>query len=287
MLNAIEGSAKSSDRAADAGSGRTGGHQGQTARDLGVGRLRHHRHDAADRRRVAVRSGRPARRLEGAGRRGRQRQLLARSGPPLVRGHVHRLRPGAARGRPPPRRGRAASRSRSRRPTPRRCRSRTDRSTSCCRRSASCSRPITSGRPANSCASAARRTHRPGELDTAADSSGGCSRSSAAMCRRRRRSRRRRAGERRSISISCSRASASYIHTTRRDFVFRYRSAEHWIDVFRTWYGPVHKAFASSAAGVAARLEQDLIDLIDEFNSSGDSTMVVPSEYLEVVIVKR
>jgi hypothetical protein len=33
-------------------------------------------------------------------------------------------------------------------------------------------------------------------------------------------------------------------HTIYRDFVFRYRSAEHWIDVFRTWYGPVHKAFA-------------------------------------------
>src|SRR4029453_19418366 len=38
-------------------------------------------------------------------------------------------------------------------------------------------------------------------------------------------------------------SSASSIRTTRRYFVFRYRSAEHWIDVFRTWYGPVTKAF--------------------------------------------
>jgi hypothetical protein len=69
--------------------------------------------------------------------------------------------------------------------------------------------------------------------------------------------------------------------------VFRYRSAEHWIDVFRTWYGPVHKAFTSLPPELQRCLEEDLIDLIDEFNRSGDSTMVVPSEYLEAVIVKR
>jgi ubiquinone/menaquinone biosynthesis C-methylase UbiE len=83
------------------------------------------------------------------------------------------------------------------------------------------------------------------------------------------------------------RASASDIHTTYRDFVFRYRSPEHWVEVFRTWYGPVHKAFAGLSADGQRRLEQDLISLINDFNSSGDSTMVVPSEYVEVVIVKK
>jgi len=77
------------------------------------------------------------------------------------------------------------------------------------------------------------------------------------------------------------------VTTIRRDFTFRYRSAEHWIDVFRTWYGPVHKAFASLSPEGQQRLEQDLLYLIDDFNRSGDSTMVVPSEYLEVVVVKR
>jgi len=81
--------------------------------------------------------------------------------------------------------------------------------------------------------------------------------------------------------------STSAIHTTRRDFVFRYRSAEHWIDVFRRWYGPVHKAFASLPPEGAARLEQDLVNLIREFNTSGDQTMVVPAEYLEVVITRK
>jgi ubiquinone/menaquinone biosynthesis C-methylase UbiE len=83
------------------------------------------------------------------------------------------------------------------------------------------------------------------------------------------------------------RASASDIHTTHRDFVFRYRSPQHWIEVFRTWYGPVHKAFSALAEEGKLALERDLVDLIDRFNCSGDSTMVVPSEYLEVVIVRK
>ena len=80
---------------------------------------------------------------------------------------------------------------------------------------------------------------------------------------------------------------ASDIQTTNRDFKFRYRSPEHWIEVFRTWYGPVHKAFAGLSPEARPQFEQDLIDLIAEFNISGDRTMVVPSEYLEVVVVKQ
>ncbi len=70
-------------------------------------------------------------------------------------------------------------------------------------------------------------------------------------------------------------------------FVFRYRSAGHWIEVFRNWYGPVHKAFAALPEEGRARLEQDLLDLVALFNRARDGTMVCPSEYLEVVIRKR
>jgi hypothetical protein len=83
------------------------------------------------------------------------------------------------------------------------------------------------------------------------------------------------------------RAPASDIHTTYRDFVFRYRSPAHWVDVFRAWYGPVHKAFAGLSAEGQGRLERDLLALIAEFNTSGDATMVVPAEYLEVVVVRK
>jgi hypothetical protein len=77
------------------------------------------------------------------------------------------------------------------------------------------------------------------------------------------------------------------IHTTPRDFAFRYLSPQHWVDVFRRWYGPVLKAFEALPPDRQQRLEQDLLALAQRFNRSGDSTMVVPAEYLEVVIVTK
>jgi SAM-dependent methyltransferase len=72
-----------------------------------------------------------------------------------------------------------------------------------------------------------------------------------------------------------------------RNFVFRYRSPEHWLDIFRTFYGPVLKAFAALDAAGQMGLQQDLLALIARFNRATDGTMVVPSEYLEVVVTKR
>jgi len=72
----------------------------------------------------------------------------------------------------------------------------------------------------------------------------------------------------------------------RRMFNFRYRSAEHFVEVFRTWYGPVHKAFAALPADVAAALNEDLLALLAARNRATDS-LVVPGEYLEVVAIRR
>ncbi|WP_449432811.1 class I SAM-dependent methyltransferase [Pseudomonas putida] len=77
------------------------------------------------------------------------------------------------------------------------------------------------------------------------------------------------------------------IDVSRQQFNFRYRSAAHFIEVFRTWYGPVHKAFASLPSDAAAALESDLTQLLDENNRGGEASLVVPSEYLEVVITRR
>jgi len=77
------------------------------------------------------------------------------------------------------------------------------------------------------------------------------------------------------------------VETAQRNFVFRYRSPEHWLEVFKTYYGPVLKTFAALAPDAQAALQRDLMALIDRFNRSGDGTMVVPSEYLEVVITKH
>ncbi|MBC8161867.1 MAG: class I SAM-dependent methyltransferase [Roseiflexaceae bacterium] len=73
----------------------------------------------------------------------------------------------------------------------------------------------------------------------------------------------------------------------KRMFVFRYRSAAHWVEVFRTYYGPVLKAFAALDAAGQADLERDLMDLLERFNQGGSETLAVPSEYLEVVATRR
>jgi ubiquinone/menaquinone biosynthesis C-methylase UbiE len=77
------------------------------------------------------------------------------------------------------------------------------------------------------------------------------------------------------------------ITSAQRHFVFRYRSAEHWIDVFRSWYGPVLKTFAALEPAQQVLLERDLKILIGQFNRASDGTMVVPGEYLEVVITRE
>jgi len=82
-------------------------------------------------------------------------------------------------------------------------------------------------------------------------------------------------------------AQAAAIAATQRVFNFRYRSAAHFIDVFRTWYGPVHKAFAALPEEKAAQLDRDLTDLLNGLNTAGSGSLVVPSEYLEVVITRR
>lgn len=79
---------------------------------------------------------------------------------------------------------------------------------------------------------------------------------------------------------------SSSITARERTFTFRYRSPRHFLDVFRTWYGPVHKAFAALEEPQKAVLDQDIEALIARFNQASDGTMVVPSEYLEIIVVK-
>jgi SAM-dependent methyltransferase len=74
------------------------------------------------------------------------------------------------------------------------------------------------------------------------------------------------------------------IEIERRNFVFRYHSAAHFLEVFRTFYGPLHKAFAALDADKQAALADDVIALAEQFNRATDGTLVAPSEYIEVVI---
>lgn len=71
-----------------------------------------------------------------------------------------------------------------------------------------------------------------------------------------------------------------------RNFVFRYRSFDHWLEVFRGYYGPMLKAFQSLDTDRQDAYAADLRSLVAQFNRSGDETMEVPSEYLEVVAIR-
>ena len=72
-----------------------------------------------------------------------------------------------------------------------------------------------------------------------------------------------------------------------RNFVFRYHSPAHFVDVFKTYYGPMLKAFAALDEQGRLSLAADLHALIHRFNRTDDGTVLVPGEYLEVVIVKE
>lgn len=72
-----------------------------------------------------------------------------------------------------------------------------------------------------------------------------------------------------------------------RTFVFRYKSPAHWLEIFRDYYGPVLKAFASLNPESRKALEKDLYALLDQNNVARDGTLVLPSEYLEAVITKK
>jgi hypothetical protein len=82
-------------------------------------------------------------------------------------------------------------------------------------------------------------------------------------------------------------AQAADIRCARKHFNFRYRSAAHWIQVFREFYGPTLKAFAALDTTRQRLLEQDITTLLERFNVAGNTSLVMPSEYLEAVIVKR
>jgi ubiquinone/menaquinone biosynthesis C-methylase UbiE len=80
---------------------------------------------------------------------------------------------------------------------------------------------------------------------------------------------------------------AGSIRAEARNFMFRYRSPKHFLDVFGTCYGPVLKALAALDGDKRNSLLADFEALIDRLNRADDGTMVVPGEYLEVVVVKK
>jgi hypothetical protein len=77
------------------------------------------------------------------------------------------------------------------------------------------------------------------------------------------------------------------LEVTRRSYMFRYHSARHLVEYFRSYYGPTLKAFESLDPEGQEELAEDLEELLTHWNTSGDATIIVPSDYLEVVAVRR
>lgn len=79
---------------------------------------------------------------------------------------------------------------------------------------------------------------------------------------------------------------ASGLRTKRKDFVFRYRSPQHFVDFFRTYYGPTHRAFEALDEGGRRGLEEALLALLRDSDRSGGAALAVPAEYLEAVVTR-
>lgn len=77
------------------------------------------------------------------------------------------------------------------------------------------------------------------------------------------------------------------VQTTHRFHAFRYRSAQHFVDEFRTWYGPTKLAFESLSEPDASHMAGDFVALLQARNRADDGTLVVPGEYLEIVARRR
>ena len=79
----------------------------------------------------------------------------------------------------------------------------------------------------------------------------------------------------------------SALQVERRTLVQRFRSPQHWLEIFRTYFGPVAQAFEAVGPQGEEALARDLLALNERFNRSGDATLVLPNDYLEVVVTRR
>ena len=77
------------------------------------------------------------------------------------------------------------------------------------------------------------------------------------------------------------------VKTSKQIFSFRYRSPRHWLEIFKTYYGPTNRAFAALDAAGQGALEAEIIELLERMNRGGKDTLIVPSEYLEVVVTTQ
>jgi len=77
------------------------------------------------------------------------------------------------------------------------------------------------------------------------------------------------------------------VEASQQIFDFRYRSPEHWLNIFKTYYGPTNRAFAALDSAGQSALSAEIIELLQRMNRGGKNSLVVPGEYLEAVVKTR
>jgi SAM-dependent methyltransferase len=76
------------------------------------------------------------------------------------------------------------------------------------------------------------------------------------------------------------------ITSDRRSVFQYYRSVEHAIDVFRTYFGPTARAFAMLAPDGQKALRTDIEALFRRYNRATDGTAVLEGQYLQTVAIR-
>ncbi len=78
-----------------------------------------------------------------------------------------------------------------------------------------------------------------------------------------------------------------HVSASKRVFHFRYKSPAHWLEMFKGYYGPTHRAFASLDAPKQAQLETEILALLERLNRDAGNSLIVPGDYLEAVVTKQ
>jgi SAM-dependent methyltransferase len=81
-------------------------------------------------------------------------------------------------------------------------------------------------------------------------------------------------------------AATRSITTNQRSALFRFRDSKHWIEVFSTWFGPIMAVLDKLDDEACKQFLDELESNLQRFNRSGDHTLMVSADYLEVVMVR-
>lgn len=68
-----------------------------------------------------------------------------------------------------------------------------------------------------------------------------------------------------------------------REIDFRFRSADHWLEFFRAYFGPVKVTLERLDEAGRRAVADETKAILERFNRAGDRALVAPAQYLEVV----